>query len=150
MLCYTRFWLGFQLTVCQRNRDANASTYMYRFDYDSPTFNLNRIKYCGADVRGVCHADELSYLFYGNDSWKLSQDSDDYRTIKRMIGIWCSFARKSNPNCDEIKPIIWTRSDVATPYKGINISKEITKFKQSPEMEKLKWWVQRHEKDNLF
>ncbi|CAD6996035.1 unnamed protein product [Ceratitis capitata] len=64
-----------------RMASASASTYLYRFDYDSLNFNLYRIKHCGREVRGVSHVDELSYIFYTPDSFKLTQDQKSFRLL---------------------------------------------------------------------
>ncbi|XP_013108474.2 uncharacterized protein LOC106087811 [Stomoxys calcitrans] len=122
-----------------------AETYLYRFDFDSPDFNHQRIKYCGKEMRGVAHVDDHSYLFYGDFSWKLSPESSEYKTIQRMVDIWHSFALQSNPNgpCVEKElnapwlPVV--KEQTEGNLKCLNIGKEL-KVIDLPEMPKLQVW----------
>ncbi|XP_075147099.1 uncharacterized protein LOC142221306 [Haematobia irritans] len=130
-----------------------ADTYLYRFDFDSPDFNHQRIKYCGKEMRGVAHVDDHSYLFYGNFSWKLSPETDEYKTIERMVDIWYSFALQSNPNGsfrEELNapwlPVIKQQTD--GNLKCLNISKEL-KVMDLPEMQKLKVWDSLYEQEDV-
>lgn len=126
----------------QRLRDApSAATYLYRFDYDSPKFNLYRRKYCGEHVRGVAHADDISYLYYCKEAWELSKDSDDYRMIRRMISMWTSFARNSNPNCAEIEPTIWRPITSEQPFRVLNINTDIQMLPVLPNGKKWSFWL---------
>ncbi|XP_036344645.1 esterase B1-like [Rhagoletis pomonella] len=135
------FWHDFHRTILSRLTFARAPTFLYRFDFDSPDFNFYRAKYCGRDnVRGVAHADELSYLFYSNNSRKLFTNTAEYKTIRRMIGMWTAYARSGDPDCDESDPIIW---DAVTKYYNLRamlIGKEL-EFKEIPEKDKLLVWA---------
>ena len=118
---------------------------MYHFDFDSPDFNHQRIKYCGKQVRGVAHVDDHSYLLYGNFSWKLSPETEEYKTIKRMIDIWSSFAFNSNPNCNQTDEVLegnlWLPVTSVDNIKCLNIGRELLLI-DLPEMEKLHVWEQ--------
>lgn len=57
-----------------------------------------RIITCGRKVRGTCHADDLSYLFYNAGAKKLKHRTAEYKTIRRMISILVQFAECGNPN----------------------------------------------------
>lgn len=128
--------------MVQRLRDAtSASTYLYRFDYDSDKFNLYRRKYCGDNIRGVAHADDVSYLFYCKEAWELPKDSDDYRTIRRMVCMWTSFARNSNPNCTEIEPTKWRPITSEQPFQVLNIDREIEMLPVLPNGKKWSFWL---------
>lgn len=95
-------------------------------------------------MRGVAHVDDHSYLFYGNFSWKLSPETDEYKTIERMIEIWYNFALHSNPNGEHIAREL---SEPWLPVMGIddgnlkclNIGKELAVI-DLPEMQKLQVW----------
>ena len=55
------FWHGLQRVVQGRqNSDGSGKTFLYRFAVDSPTQNHYRIRRLGKDVKGVCHADDVS------------------------------------------------------------------------------------------
>ncbi|KAH8250292.1 hypothetical protein KR026_010217, partial [Drosophila bipectinata] len=137
---YKIFWHGFNRTLNARLAYAKAPTYFYRFDFDSPTFNFYRTKFCGDNIKtGVAHADDLSYLWRNAASWKLEKSSKEYQTIQRMIGIWTAFAASSNPNCPEIGEVIWKPSTKENPKLVLNISDEV-KVIDLPEYEKLQVW----------
>jgi len=56
---YKVFWHPILKTVKSRLSSSRAPTYLYRFDFDSPTFNHQRLKYCGDKLRGVAHVDDF-------------------------------------------------------------------------------------------
>ncbi|XP_067638363.1 esterase B1-like isoform X2 [Eurosta solidaginis] len=95
---YKYFWHGIQRTLYSRQQHANAPTYLYRFDFDSKHFNLMRIITCGRKIRGTCHADDLSYLFYNGGAKKLKKRSAEFRTIRRLTTMVVRFAECGNPN----------------------------------------------------
>lgn len=65
--------------------EPNVPTYFYRFNYDSETFNHFRNNTCGSGVRGACHADDLSYLFKNSFVTEIDYNSNEFKTIKRMV-----------------------------------------------------------------
>lgn len=137
-------------TIQSRLNYSSSPIYLYRFDFDSLYFNHVRILYCGPDVRGVCHADDLSYLFLNIMSDNLDKSSEEYKTIERMITIWTKFALDSNPNHNILNTEYWTPVDKnLIPYKCLNISNEM-KMIDLPEMEKLLVWDSIYEKDKLI
>ncbi|XP_054747003.1 uncharacterized protein LOC129252884 [Anastrepha obliqua] len=141
ILSYKLFWHDIHRTIMARLSFALAPTFLYRFDFDSPDFNLNRAKICGTDqVRGVAHADELSYLFYSRQSHKLLSNSAEYKTIRRLIGMWTAYAKNGDPDCDESNPIVWDAVSKYCNLRAMNIGNEL-EFKEVPEKEKLKVWA---------
>ncbi|XP_026831631.1 esterase B1 isoform X1 [Drosophila erecta] len=147
---YKVFWHGFNRTLNARLTYAKAPTYYYRFDFDSPSFNFYRTKFCGDHIKtGVAHADDLSYLFRNVGSWKLEKTSAEYRTIERMIGIWTAFAATSNPNCPEIGHLDWRPSTKDDPKRVVNISSEVNII-DLPEYEKLQIWDSLYKPNQLI
>lgn len=122
---------------------------MYRFSFDSPIYNLKRIRHAGPDVRGASHGDELSYLYFMDLSFKIAKNTMEYRTIEKMLDIWTSFAANSNPNCASTKLSKWLPLDKTGPIKCLNIDKEL-KFIELPENEKLEIWTKLFEEANLL
>lgn len=145
------FLHGLLRTILARLKYAqNVSTYHYRFDFDSPNFNLCRKILCNNDsIRGVCHADDLCYLFFFNEAWKLDKDSAEFKTIERMISLWTSFAKNSNPNCAAIQPTNWKPLVANDPYQVLNISEEV-KFRELPEKNKFEVWHTLYKINDLF
>jgi carboxylesterase type B len=64
---------------------ASGKTYMYHFNVDSPTQNHYRIRRLGPKIRGVCHADEMSYIFKNIYSGVPERDSLEFKTIQRFV-----------------------------------------------------------------
>ena len=122
-----------------------APTYLYRFDFDSKHCNHCRILLCGKEMRGVCHADDLSYIFVNAISSKLKRNSREYKTMRRMIGMLTKFALDGNPNNDEMSEINWEsvhNEDLdfnEKPLECLNISDDLQIMK-FPEQRKLKVW----------
>lgn len=67
----------------------DGKTFMYHFDVDSPTQNHYRIRRLGSSVRGVCHADEVSYLFKNSYGEVPERDSMEFKSIQRFVS--CSY-----------------------------------------------------------
>uniref|UniRef100_A0A1A9V9U0 Carboxylic ester hydrolase n=1 Tax=Glossina austeni TaxID=7395 RepID=A0A1A9V9U0_GLOAU len=121
---YRLFWHPFHRVIAARLKYASASTYQYCFDFDSPTFNHHRNMFCGKDItEGVAHADDLSYLFYSYYSRPLNNDSREYLTIQRLIKMWTTFAKNSNPNCVYVND--WEEVTTASIYKWLNIGSDL-------------------------
>ncbi|XP_034484525.1 esterase B1-like [Drosophila innubila] len=150
LLSYKHFWHGIHRTVQGRLAYApRTPTYLYRFDFDSPTYNHYRILLCGRHERGVCHADDMFYMFYNIPSNKLDKSSPEYRTIENMIGMWTSFANHDNPNCAQIAPVRWESLESKAPLKCLNIGRKL-QFIDMPNTEQLKLWDSFYEKLKLF
>ncbi|KAH8250012.1 hypothetical protein KR026_003606, partial [Drosophila bipectinata] len=141
---YKVFWLPILRVVRSRLKSSKAPTYLYRFDFDSPTFNHQRLLYCGDKLRGVAHVDDHSYLWYGKFSWKLDRNTPEFLTIERMIDMLFNFASVGNPNCDQIKEQLprtkeWKPLDRNSTLECLNLSDSI-KLVELPELQKLKVW----------
>ncbi|KAH8374872.1 hypothetical protein KR200_007859, partial [Drosophila serrata] len=140
-----------RLVMARRTYATETPTYLYRFDFDSPHYNQFRWLVCGNDTRGVCHADELSYLFYTALSTHLDKSSDEYKTIERMIEMWTSFAATGNPNCPELGNAKWEplQPMESGVEKCFNISKEL-EMRELPEANTMALWDSLYSKDDLF
>ena len=154
LMSYRTFWHGIYRTVLARTAYASQMpTYCYVFDFDSPTFNHFRILNCGRSMRGVCHGDDVSYIFYNAIAEKLLPTMPEYKCIQRMIGMWHSFALNSNPNCKEIQPVCWqpvtNAIDLHEPIKALNISDEM-EFKNLSLHNKLQIWNKFYTKEPLY
>ncbi|XP_037715976.1 esterase B1 [Drosophila subpulchrella] len=150
ILSVKNFWHDIHRTLLARLAYANASsTYLYRFDMDSPHFNHYRMLKCGKKVRGVCHADDLSYLFYGVLSSKLDKNTPEYRTIERMVGMWTAFATTGNPNCDIIAPLKWDPLRPGVVEHCLNIADGV-EFIPLPESKQFVLWDSFYTRESLY
>ncbi|XP_053969299.1 esterase B1 [Anastrepha ludens] len=135
---------------------AGAPLYLYRFDFDSEELpHPYRIFRFGRGVRGAAHGDELSFIFSNLFSHRLPKESREYRTIERMIGFWTQFARRGNPNDEQISgmaTLTWEQLKKSEPsIKCLNISDDL-KLIEWPELAKTKVWASAydHHKELLY
>ncbi|EDW01410.1 esterase B1 [Drosophila grimshawi] len=150
LLSVKHFWHGIHRSLLARLAYAPATpTYLYRFDMDSPHFNHFRILNCGRNVRGVCHADDVSYMFYTLLSSKLDRASLEYRTIERLIGMWTSFATTGDPNCKQIEPTKWEPLRPGGSELCLNIGEEL-EFKPLPESKEFVLWDSFYTRETLY
>lgn len=83
------FLHGLHRTCLGRLEYGSAPTYLYRFNYDSETFNHFKNHVCAnSHIRGAAHADDLSYLFKNDYVQSIDIASPEYQTISRMV---CKF-----------------------------------------------------------
>nr|AAF26724.1 alpha-esterase 3 [Drosophila buzzatii] len=139
---YKVFWHPIMRTMKSRIESATAPTYLYRFDFDSSTFNHQRLKYCGDKLRGVAHVDDHSYIWYGDFSWKLDKHTAEFQTIERMIDILTTFASTSDPNCKSVESCISKSTWAPLSRKNmkcLNIAEQM-KIIELPELAKLRVW----------
>lgn len=74
-----------QRLIQSRQHSHKGKTFFYRFAVDSPTQNHYRIARLGAVMRGVCHGDEISYLFKNIYVDVPDQSSMELRAIQRFV-----------------------------------------------------------------
>lgn len=150
LMSHRSFWHDSCRTINARIKYAPATpTYCFVFDFDSAHFNHYRNLKCGNGVRGVCHADDLSYMFYNINAAKLSPDQPEWKCIQRMVGMWYQFALTSNPNCAEIQMTPWEPVAAQQAVKCLNISQEL-EFKNLPFQDKMDLWDSFYTKEALF
>ncbi|XP_044252262.1 esterase B1-like [Drosophila takahashii] len=125
-----------RLAYCQ------APTYFYRFDFDSPDFNLYRVRFLGKEQRGVTHVDELGYIYVLPATFKLDKSRAEFSTIWRMVSMFVHFAATSDPNSPLTKPLVDWKPVGSGARKVLSISEELKFIPFS--MPKLKFH------DNLF
>ncbi|XP_016970629.1 esterase B1 [Drosophila rhopaloa] len=150
ILSIKNFWHDIHRTLLARLAYApSSSTYLYRFDMDSPHFNHYRILKCGRKVRGVSHADDISYLFYGVLASKLDKKSPEYRTIERLVGMWTAFAATGDPNCEIIAPVKWDPLRPGGSELCLNIADGL-EFIPLPESKQFVVWDSFYTRESLY
>lgn len=55
---------------------------------------------------GVCHADDVGYLFKISMSPQIKEGSLEDKSMRRVITLWTNFAKYSNPNPIKKDPLI--------------------------------------------
>jgi len=87
-------------------------------------------------MRGVCHGDDICYIFHSMLSHQSAPDSPEYKVITGMIDIWTSFAANSDPNCESIKTLKFVPLKNETDFKCLNIREQF-EVKDLPELQKI-------------
>ncbi|KAH8358452.1 hypothetical protein KR093_000393, partial [Drosophila rubida] len=136
---YREFWHPVYRTALSRLRLGSADTYVYRFDFDSKLCNAIRIVLCGKEMRGVCHGDDMCYLFHSMLLHQSAPGSPEHQTIKAMIDIWTSFAAHSDPNCESIGHLRFAPLHDEADIQCLNIGERM-EMKTLPELEKIQVW----------
>lgn len=135
---------------------AGAPVYLYRFDFDSEELIFPyRLMRFGRGVKGVSHADDLTYQFTSLLARRLPKESREYRNIERTVGIWTQFAATGNPYSEKINGMDTLTLDPVRKsdevFKCLNISDDL-KFIDLPEWPKVRAWESLFDdnKDLLF
>jgi len=86
------FVRGIENTAKLHARFSGDTTYLYRFAYDGALGLYKRL--LNVNRPGVCHGDELGYLFYfGIFNVNIDPQSSEANTKKRMAKMWTNFVK---------------------------------------------------------
>lgn len=78
--------------VAKMHAKYNDNIYFYRFAYDGALGLYKRL--LNVNRPGICHGDELGYLFYfGIFNVNLDPASSEITTKKRMVRMWTNFVK---------------------------------------------------------
>lgn len=141
-----------RMALARLRENQQQTTYMYRFNVESPTMNHLRILKCGQDCRGVCHGDDLSYLFK-NVHIKSIDDigENEKKAISRMMDIFYNFAVGNDPNLDRVNAFwvpINQQGRENKEFKCLNIAQNLS-FINLPEMDRMQLWNSFYDEDYL-
>lgn len=133
----------YRMALSRLNENGTQSTFLYRFNFDSPTFNHNRISVCGLKCRGACHADDPSYIFR-NSNVKSKDDigPKEMLMIFRFTDFLYRFAVTNDPNGDN-NNTQWIplekQGRINGELKCLNMADELS-FVTLPEMRGMQFW----------
>ncbi|XP_037028874.1 esterase B1-like [Bradysia coprophila] len=141
------FLHGIHLAIVGRLSDEfSAPTYFYRFAFaGNPKYNMIRQVLVPNDVKGICHGEDIASLFKAAMIKEPVINSADHKTIDRMTRMFTKFAATGNPNCDLIRPIVWSPLEKQSipPFKCLNIDEDVS-YISYPEAKRMDFW------DSLF
>lgn len=142
------FWHGLYRLVLSRNANGSGKTFLFRFDVDGELNMFKKlVKKCG-HIPGACHADDLFYVFHTEYHSPPPEQSPEFATIQKIVGIFTSFAITGDPNCDEVANLM-KPFDGSEPVKCINMTLNDIAEIELPEAEKLKVWNSIYEEANV-
>ncbi|XP_054262190.1 esterase B1-like isoform X2 [Macrosteles quadrilineatus] len=96
---YSDVLYSYGTVVNAREYQTRSTVFLYYFTFIGRFKNkfveLIQRKY---NISGVCHAEELNYLFINQDNRKtLEEHSDEYITRQRMVKMWTNFVKYGTP-----------------------------------------------------
>lgn len=93
-------------------------------------------------VNGVCHADDLGYLFTTFSVPKASPGSEAEKYIQRFVKLWTNFARHGNPTPhpedDVLNKVTWLPVDL-NEISVLDIGEDL-KQTSFPEEDRVTFW----------
>ncbi|XP_067007344.2 juvenile hormone esterase [Anabrus simplex] len=95
------FLLGIHRTFNIQANFSEEPMYQYLMVYEGRLGFFKR--YLGTTtMEGVCHADEMGYLWYMSlFPYKYPEKSSETRTLRRMVSMWTNFAKTGDPTPKE-------------------------------------------------
>ncbi|XP_048520411.1 esterase B1-like [Dendroctonus ponderosae] len=133
------FLRGIFSSVQHHLRTSNCPIYMYRLSLDSDLCFYKRM--LGIELPGVCHADEIGYLFSTLLTSAPEAGSVEDVAQRRMCRLWANFAKYSNPTpvLDPLLEITWPPVADHQNVAFLDICQEL-KVEFDPEPERMKFW----------
>ncbi|KAK5647709.1 hypothetical protein RI129_002601 [Pyrocoelia pectoralis] len=113
--------------------------YLYRMSVES-TLNLTK-KVVGTKNPGVCHGDDVRYLFKTDYTPPIIPNSIEDKSIKRFTRLWSNFAKTGNPNSinkDVLINVHWKPTQ-PEEFHFMDIGENLTVGK-NPEEERILFW----------
>nr|AJP62543.1 carboxylesterase [Oxya chinensis] len=131
---------GVHQTVNYHEKYSHSPLYYYSFGFDSFLGVFKR--FVGAShLPGVCHIDDLGYLFHMSIvDITVDQDSVEMTTIRRMVKFWTNFAKTGDPtpHLDDDVMIKWTPYSQTNPCY-LNIDKDLS-IRHYLNKERMEFW----------
>ncbi|KAK0076649.1 hypothetical protein PV325_005057 [Microctonus aethiopoides] len=136
MLTDINFVIGLHHVIEIQTLNSMAPMYYYNFEYESEISIIKKVM--DIKVKGICHGDELSFLFYPKLSKMLRKNapqvgSVEHSIIQRLTDLWSNFAKTSNPTpqiTDNI-PVEWKPVDSSNEYKCLHITENFNLTKET-------------------
>ncbi|KAK0076648.1 hypothetical protein PV325_005056, partial [Microctonus aethiopoides] len=124
------FILGIHDVIDIQSKVPDVPMYIYKFEYEVETSLLK--KFLNVDVKGTCHGEEMSFLFYQKltklfDKPIAIPGSIEHNFIEKFTRMWTDFAKTGNPTpklTNEI-PVEWKPIDNSDGYKCLLITDKL-------------------------
>jgi cholinesterase len=121
------FACGINYTVRQHIAFHRSPVFYYQFAFDGKLGLLKNLLGM-KNLTGVCHGDEVGYLFDGSlQDVLLDPESPEVQTTRRLVRLWTNFAKTGNPTPghDSMLDVIWSPA-TTSDLTYLNIDKELT------------------------
>ncbi|XP_063921165.1 juvenile hormone esterase-like [Zophobas morio] len=111
--------------------------FLYRMSADT---SLNIFKKIGKiSAPGVCHGDDIGYLFKTKVSPPLNPGSVEELSVKRFVTYWTNFAKYGNPNSKELSGNPEWKPVKPSEINFVDIGEKLT-ANVNPEFDRMEFW----------
>ncbi|CAG4953900.1 unnamed protein product [Parnassius apollo] len=126
----------------QASTNRTSATYLYRFGFDGALGLFKRM--LGISHPGVCHGDEMGYLFYFSRlNYRLDDESPELAVSRKMVQMWTNFAKTGNPTppIDHESPVDfqWLPVNNTQHINYLNIDGNFTLL-TDPDAKRVRFW----------
>ncbi|XP_047536605.1 esterase E4-like [Vanessa atalanta] len=126
----------------QAKTNRTSPTYFYRFAFDGALGLFKRM--LGINHPGVCHGDEMGYLFYfSRFNYRLDDDSPELKVSKKMVQMWTNFAKSGNPtpaiDYESVVDFKWLPVNDTSHINYLDITENFT-LQTDPEAKRVRFW----------
>ncbi|XP_063922124.1 esterase B1-like isoform X2 [Zophobas morio] len=130
-------------TVKYHEQNSSDSVYLYRMSSETSLNMLKKIY--NMTEPGVCHGDDIGYLFKNLLTPNIEPGSDEDIGMRRFVHMWTNFAKYGNPVQDDNTSTVDVKWKPVTQSElhFLDIGKELT-MELNPEPERMEFW------SNLF
>ncbi|XP_060517196.1 esterase B1-like isoform X2 [Cylas formicarius] len=134
------FLRGILYSVQNHGGSSATPVYMYKMSLET---NLNFYKaILSIELPGVCHADEIGYLFSTFLTETPSPGTVEDTAQRRFVRMWTNFAKFANPTpCRDplLENVIWTPAVCRDNIPYLDISANLV-MRRNPEPDRMKFW----------
>ncbi|XP_050307837.1 juvenile hormone esterase-like isoform X2 [Anthonomus grandis grandis] len=133
------FLRGIFMSVRQHCRTSNHPIFMYRLSLESDICFYKQL--LDIQLPGVCHVDELGYLFRTILTQIPEPNSIEDLTQRRVCRMWTNFAKYGNPTPvkDPLLGAIWEPVTKSNHIPFLDIWEDL-KVEYNPEIERMMFW----------
>lgn len=126
-----------------------GKTFIYRFCYEFPNRNHRKVAFGASKFSGVCHGDDLSYIF--TNGWGPAPDkgTDEWNAVQKIVDLFTGFAEIGS---DKLQKLEWNdvrKEELPYEYKCMQIDNE-WKTTKLPEFHRIKVWDSIYEEGELY
>ncbi|CAK1601169.1 unnamed protein product [Parnassius mnemosyne] len=120
-------------SYCTENNSSPA--YLYKFTAETER-NYTKKHYKMDSLKGVCHADDLPYLF-NVTCLNIPLTEDSKSIIKKIVSLWTTFARTGNPT-ESLNVPIW--ETYTNKEKNCYVIGKTFQNSKNPDAEHINFW----------
>ncbi|KAJ3645079.1 hypothetical protein Zmor_022766 [Zophobas morio] len=139
MLSDAHFIYGMYVTILTQYSKSDAPTYLYRMSVESELNILKKV--LKIEVPGVCHIDDIGYLFKTFITPEIKSGTIEETSVNRFVKLWTNFAKFGNPTPNKKDSLLTT---VWKPVTNENLDfldiGRLLVARRNPYADRMKFW----------